>query len=586
MRNPIFDRMARVTFSVSKESRTIKGLAVPFGVVGDNGFGRFRFSRGTLAWSKVKYLDQHNWSQAVGTVKFEETDDGLVMSAKIAPGPRGDQILALTEPDPETGEAVYDGLSIGLADDAEFEQAEDGVFDCLGATVLEVSGTPIPAFQDAQVTSVAASAVPNRKGADMPKGNTAEATAEATTAEATTAAAATEAGVNGFSGAALSAADITTAVTAGVTAALTEFSGEPGPVRKPAAGRPLGFQVNEESLYRFDGIRGQHDFSEDLIRGLGLGRDGARDPEAYQRVLQYMGGALGPRFVTKSDTSAVNPTGYRPDMYVDEQRFSTPLRDAFYKGALTDSTPFTFPKFNAASGLVGDHTEGTEPTAGTFSTANGGTVTPAPVSGKVHITREVADQGGNPQVSALIWSKIQYEYLKAMELKIAAMLDAASPAELGAAIAAGAADIAGLADPIEDAIAGLNFVAGGNRYSITATHIDLYLALKGLRDGQDRPYYPVIGATNANGSTVAGFKSLDVAGTRFDPVWSLGATAGSGGKSYLADPGSVWFWHSAPQRLDRLQEDVEGYDLGVWGYQAGVISDLTGVKKITYDPTV
>ena len=65
----------------------------------------------------------------------------------------------------------------------------------------------------------------------------------------------------------------------------------------------------------------------------------------------------------------------------------------------------------------------------------------------------------------------------------------------------------------------------------------------------------------------------------------LGASSGGASKSYLADPSAVWFWHSAPTRLDRLQEDVEGYDLGVWGYWAGVISDLTGLKKITYDPT-
>ncbi|HET6874647.1 MAG TPA: hypothetical protein VFH70_07705, partial [Acidimicrobiales bacterium] len=201
--------------------------------------------------------------------------------------------------------------------------------------------------------------------------------------------------------------------------------------------------------------------------------------------------------------------------------------------------------------------------------------------------REVVDQGGNPQVSALIWAKITEEYLKSMELKAATILLNSAAAELGANIAAGAADVAGLAKPIEDAIAALNFVAGGNRFSVSATHIDLYLALKGLRDAQDRPLYPIIGATNANGSTVAGFKSIDVAGTRFDPVWSLGTTQdGSAHKSYLADPSAVWFWHTAPTRLDRLMEDVEGYDLGVWGYWAGTISDPTGVRAITYDPTV
>jgi hypothetical protein len=431
---------------------------------------------------------------------------------------------------------------------------------------METSLTPAPAFDDARVHSVAASAAHEGKEPTMGEDNTGQVAPEATPEAPDFSAAVLDAIKQGF-------------------AALTPQV----PVRPviPAAGGVAQFQITEGPLYRFDGVRGQHDFSGDLIAGLGLGKgSNGPDTEAYQRVMQFMATELGPKFVTTTDTSAVNPTGYRADMFVNEQQFATPLRDAFYKGALTDVTPFTFSKFNTASGLVGDHTEGVDPTAGSYSTATAATVTPAPVSGKVHITREVADQGGNPQVSGLIWGKIQYEFLKAMETKVAAMLAAAAPAELGAAIAAGANTVTALASPLEAAIAGLNFIAGGNRYSVTATHIDLYLALAALKDGQNRPYYPVINPQNANGDTNAGYKSLNVAGTQFDPVWSLGATSGSASKSYLADKSSVWFWHTAPQKLDRLQETVEGYDLGVWGYWAGVISDITGLKKITYDPTV
>src|SRR5262249_41756843 len=115
---------------------------------------------------------------------------------------------------------------------------------------------------------------------------------------------------------------------------------------------------------------------------------------------------------------------------------------------------------------------------------------------------------------------------------------------------------------------------------------DLYMALQGLKDGEKRPYFPILNPVNANGQTVAGYKSLEVAGNRLDPVWSLGTTSdGTAHKSYVIDTSVVWFWHSAPTKLDRLLEDVEGYDLGVWGYWAGVISDASGIRKITYDPT-
>ena len=211
-----FDRLAPVTFEVAKESRTIKGLAVPFDVVGNNGFGSYRFTKGTLSWAKVKYLIQHEWSQAVGTVEFEETNEGLLMTAKVARGSRGDELLSLTE------DGVYDGLSIGLDGNARFDQDDDDVWNAVSATVLEVSATPLPAFNDAQVRSVAASAAP-KKGNAMPENETAQ--VEEQTAPVT-----------------LSAADITAAVTAGMAEAMRTFADTPPPA--PVAGRPARLHGN------------------------------------------------------------------------------------------------------------------------------------------------------------------------------------------------------------------------------------------------------------------------------------------------------------------------------------------------------
>lgn len=388
----------------------------------------------------------------------------------------------------------------------------------------------------------------------------------------------------------LTAADIGKAVAD----AMAQFNTGP----TPAAGRPVGtgVQVNEGSPYIFDGLDHEHDFSTDLFAAIGLGPAGNASPEAYKRVMQFMseemspidkdGNIKGANFVTTSNTTAINPSGYRPDMYVDYQKWTTPLRNAFFKGSLSDVTPFAFPKFNASSGLVGDHTEGTEPTPGSFSVASGGTVTPAPVSGEVFITREVADQGGNPQVSQLIWNRVQYDYLQAMETKCAALLAALSPAEWPAALAVAASTVATLAAPLEAAVAGLNFVIGGDRFDLVATHKDLYLAMVALKDGQTRPYFPQLSPMNANGQITAGAKSLDVMGKPFSPVWSLGVTTdGTPHKSYAIDTSVTYFWHTAPTRLDRLQEKVAGYTLGVWGYQAGAVTDASGVLKITYDPS-
>jgi hypothetical protein len=50
----------------------------------------------------------------------------------------------------------------------------------------------------------------------------------------------------------------------------------------------------------------------------------------------------------------------------------------------------------------------------------------------------------------------------------------------------------------------------------------------------------------------------------------------------VADPNAVHVWNSGLTRLDKLQEKVEGWDLGVFGYFAGVVYDVTGLRKITY----
>jgi HK97 family phage prohead protease len=574
--NLIFDSPVSAVFEVNRETRTIKGLAVPYGVTAPSGGQSWQFGQGSLQWgdpSRVKLLVGHDFSQAIGyATELTDTPQGLTAAFKVARGPEGDKALTMAE------DKVWDGLSVGLGQDVKATR-KDNVNHVTSASLAEISMTPMPSFTDARITSVAASAVPskeNRMKCDKCGQIHAANITECDPTEVAKFTAEKDRGPE-FEA-------ITQAVTDGIKAGFSAIADEPRPV-VPAGSPVAPAFVSEPVPYRFDGTRGQHDFSADLIAAMGIGADKQVDAEAYQRVIAFMGEALGPKFVTTTNTAAVNPTGYRADMFVGYQKYTTPLRDAFFKGTLTDVTPFSFSKFNTSSGLVGDHTQGTEPTAGTFTTATGATITPAPVSGKVHITREVADQGGNPQVSKMIWDKIQYDYMQAMETKAATLLSGASPSELGAAIAAAANTVATLAVPVEQAIAGLNFVAGGNRYDYVAAHLDFYLALAGLKDGQSRPYFPIINPMNANGSTNAGYKSLNVAGTQVDPVWSLGTVSdGTPHKSYVIDTSVVWFWHSAPTRLDRLMEDVEGYDLGVWGYWAGVISDATGLKKITYDP--
>jgi HK97 family phage prohead protease len=547
-----FDRLARVRFEVSQASRTIVGLAVPFDVVGNNGFGRYRFTKGSLDWSKVKYLTHHDWSQAVGTVQLEETDEGLVMTAKIAPGARGDEVLALTMPD-EDGDSVYDGLSIGLGSNARFEEDDDGVFNCVSASVLEVSGTPIPAFTDAQVRSVAASAA--QKGHTMKCTKCGQIHAagvvECQAAPPAPAAAA-------FDGEALMAR---------VEAMATEVA-EMKKVTIPV-GPGTQLQVNEEPIYRFAGTEpapSGFDFATDLLAS--ANGDGA----AWARIQKFTAGYLtpeGPRFVDTADAAEANQPKYRPDMFMGQAPTpQSPLYDTFHKGGLANVTPFFWTKLDRVSTDVSvhDHVEGVEPSDDDLVVVSGATVTPTAVSGKVHITREVADQGGNPQVSALVWSEFDRSFKIALETKTAALLNAAAAAVTAlATIPAGSAGVVA-GRLIEAGLIDLQFLPDGFRFTKGFGHRDLYKALsqaiipKFSGDTVGEKAYPIINPQNRDGISGSKYSFIDLAGYRFEPAASLGPTSTSASNSWVADPNAVHVWNSGLTRP--RQAAGEGRGLG------------------------
>lgn len=336
--------------------------------------------------------------------------------------------------------------------------------------------------------------------------------------------------------------------------------------------------VSEAPPYRFDGVRGEHDFSADLIA---YGRD--HDPDAGARVMAFLQEQFSPTFdVDTGNVSTLNPSKVRADMYVDERKFTTPVYDALYRGTITDMTPFIVPKFNTAAGLVGDHVEGVEPTPGSF-TATSQTITPSAVSGKVEITREVWDQGGNPQASGLIWQKMVYNYFLALETAAAALLTANAASITDIPLTTNAEDDV-LVNELEAALADLQFVAGGELISLALTHQNLFRRLAAAVDSTGRKLLPQYGPTNANGQSRSRFKSLDVAGFEFVPARILGAASANTSNSWLIDPMSVHLWNSPPQRLE-FQYRVAYVDLAIWGYKAAAITDLAGVRQITYDPT-
>lgn len=346
-----------------------------------------------------------------------------------------------------------------------------------------------------------------------------------------------------------------------------------GPERISPHRTEYGEGVTRNELpYRF-GRQGVGEFS--LATDLGAALKG--DYAASERTSAFVRSVFA---TATTDVNELNPTGNRPDLYVDQKEYGTPMWSAIDKGSITNATPFTVPAFNSAASLVAAHVEGTEPSVGSFTTT-ALTVTPAPLSGKVEINREVLDQGGNPQVDTLIWRQMTRAWFEALEAKAVAVLAAiSSPTQIN--LTAGVGDDV-LAGEIDAAFVALQYVRGGFRFNDLFLQVDLFKKLAAAVDSAGRKLYPMIGATNANGTASPRYGSIDVAGVRGYPGWALAATGSVEAASWLFDREYVAGWASAPQRID-LETQVKSVFMGLWGYAATAVLDESAVRRVDYDP--
>jgi Caudovirus prohead protease. len=559
-------------FAVDAVRRIIRGRAVPFGVVGSKAGMKFQFAPGAVTWGdpkRVKLYLHHDPTTAVGhMLSLVETPDGIDYEARVARTPEGDRALMLADPD---GDAVLDGASIGGDPERVKYRLHEGVHHAVTFPLREISLTPQPVFDDARTTSVAMSTTTTtttttkdhsmkctKCGAPTHVGPCDPTTLAAFEAASTTPPATTDQPGTDFSG-------LTEAIGAAIGDAFTNITFPQREVIDPAHAT---FEVNEPTPYRFDGIAGKESFSNDL-------RFYNSDIEAKQRIDAFMTEAWEGQFaVTAGNVSSLNPTRNRPDLYVPNLTFTRPLWDLVTTGVVDDKTPFTIPKFASASGLVGAHTEGVEPTPGAF-TATSQTVTPTPMSGKVEIVREVWDQGGEPKADQIIWGEMLNGYFEAIEAKIATTLAAVATAEINLASAVGSA----LVNLLTGTLVDLQFVRGGNRFTALALDGMLGKALVQATDGNTRPLLPVIGATNAQGTTEPGFDGVAIGNLRGRFAWALGSTNAS--KSYLFVPSSVYAWASAPKKFE-FEYRVSAVDLAIWGYSAAAVTRDSDVKPIDY----
>lgn len=548
------DADGAVAFQVDRESRVIRGLLVPYGRTARSQGRLFQFSQGSLTWSdpsRVKLWIMHDPTRAVGhAFELDDRPDGLFGAFKVARGAAGDEALTMAE------DRVWDGFSIGLGQGGDYRPI-GGVLHAVKVPIMETSLTPAPSFEDARVHDVAASAV-HAPGKDHRMTTTAT---DAPTTDAPTTDPAptfTQAQADGFS------QTIRDAIAAGFSDLRNPQGDPPAGPAVVSAGEGV---VRDELPYRFDGIPGAHCFTDDIRAAHFSG-----DSEARARLDSFMDAAFA---VTVSNAAALNPNQNRPELYVPNTTYTRPLWDLVSTGTLTDKTPFVVPKFSSASGLVGDHSEGVEPTPGAFA-ATAQTITPTALSGKVEINREVWDQGGSPQADGIIWAEMMNGYFEAIEAKIAAALQGVATTELNL----GSAVDGPLQAALTGYLAGLQFVRGGNRFTAFAADSKLFGALVGAVDASDRPLFPVVAPANAQGSASGAFDRVAIGSQEVRAAWALAQLSST--RSFNFVPGSVWAWASAPKRFT-FEYQTKSVDMAVWGYVGTAVLRESDVKPVDYD---
>ena len=136
-------------------TRSITGLAVPWNIATTDSLGtRVMFEPGSLPEDgrPPKLVESHDLSQVRGLVTERvSTDQGMMFTARIANTRAGDDALELLKM------GALDAVSVGV-EPVKYKFDKDGTMRVQSAVWHELSLVAVPAFDQARITSVAASA--------------------------------------------------------------------------------------------------------------------------------------------------------------------------------------------------------------------------------------------------------------------------------------------------------------------------------------------------------------------------------------------------------------------------------------------
>lgn len=437
----------------------IAGIAVPWDVVATvSGGQRVKFLRGAfdLTQKPAKLLENHDMSQLRGVVNaLADSDAGLEFEATLADTRASKDAVALLKA------GAYDSVSVG-ANPVQFKYDKAGVMVVAKAQLIELSLVAVPAFSEAVITEIAASADPedveeNTQPIDTPQEDKVSEEIKAESVESAT----------------------------------TPTS----PLLYAQARREFKLPSAAEYISAF--VRGGHDFAQmnDNIR------------------------AAAPDVVT-SDIPGVIPTPIIAPVY-NNFIGRRPLIDAVGVRAMPQAGAIFIRPVVTTHNSIGTATQNTTITASAF-VVDDVQITKTIQGGYVEIS-EASMDWSSPEVLGALLDDMGRVYANRTDLLACSELVTGTTNSnnfANASITDPAEWVRWMYQAAADILTGSN----GNLPSALAVSPNIFQYLGQLVDGQDRPLFPQVGPMNAYGTMTPGSDSAVAFGLRLVVDRNLGAT--------------------------------------------------------------
>ena len=436
----------------------IAGIAVPWDVVATvSGGQRVKFLRGAfdLSQKPAKLLENHDMSQLRGIVNtLSDSDAGLEFEATLADTRASKDAVALLKA------GAYDSVSVG-ANPVQFKYDKAGVMVVAKAQLIELSLVAVPAFSEAVITEIAASADPeddeNNQPIDTPQEDKVSEEIKAESPESAT----------------------------------TPTS----PLLYAQARREFKLPSAAEYISAF--VRGGHDFAQmnDNIR--------AAAPD-----------------VTTTDIPGVIPTPIIAPVY-NNFIGRRPLIDAVGVRAMPQAGSIFIRPVVTTHNTIGTATQNTTITASAF-VVDDVQITKTIQGGYVEIS-EASMDWSSPEVLGALLDDMGRVYANRTDLLACSELVSGTTNSnnfANASITDPAEWVRWMYQAAADILTGSN----GNLPSALAVSPNIFQYLGQLVDGQDRPLFPQVGPMNAYGTMTPGSDSAVAFGLRLVVDRNLGAT--------------------------------------------------------------